>query len=160
MYYCGRLDKKPVLAFGLSPSWFDDRFMIVRGNKPIIMSASHIETGPFYDKWIKGSELFKTILAYDASRNDSGVLFKALNWEGAEQVFLLREYSPLDKEEYVYEVTVQEKIDTGPKWISVGKFSCLGDGYRALIYLFLGLLVIINITMLLKLLFRALKNNK
>ena len=158
MYYCGQLDKKPSLAFGLSPTWFDNNFQINIGNKEII--SNRIYTEPFFDDGVKGSELFKTLLAYDVSRNDAGVLFKALNWEGAEQVFLLRKYSPLDKEEYAYEVTVQENIDTDPKWVSVGKFSCLVGGYRTLIYSFLVLVVIINITILLKLLFRALKNNK
>jgi hypothetical protein len=160
MYYCGRLDKKPRLAFDLSPTWYDDNFTIAKEYKDIISSADRTETEPFYDKWVKGSELFKTILAYDAGRNEAGVLFKALNWEGAEQVFLLRELAPWDKkwdEEYAYEVTAKKNMDgdPNPKWVSVSKFSCLTGGYQTLAFLILVIAVILNIIMLLKLLFKS-----
>lgn len=148
MHYCGQTDKKPSLALGLSPSWFNGNFQINRGNKEIISSANG--TAPFFDEWVKGSELFQTIFEYDVSNSNSGLLFKALNWEGVEQVFLLREYSPSDKEKYVYEVTVQESMGTVPRWVNVEQLSCREGIYRSLMYLFLLLVVIINIAVILK----------
>lgn len=152
MRYCGQAESKPSLALGLSPTWFDRRFQISRSYKSIISSTDREE--PFFDGAVKGAELFKAIIAYDVSSGDSGLLFKALNWDGVEQTFILREYSPANGEKYVYEVAIQEIPIAGHEWISVDLFSCRVGIYKYLAYLLLLLLVIIDLVVILKSLWR------
>jgi hypothetical protein len=147
-HYCGQTESKPGLALGLSPSWFNGKFQIRRDYKEIISSTDSDE--PFFDEWVKGSELFKTITAYDVRGGDSGLLFKALNWDGVEQIFILREYSPSVEEKYVYEVSVQENLITDLEWVNVDLFSCRVGIYEYLVYFFLVLVVLINIIVILK----------
>ena len=151
MFYCGRLDSKPVLAYGLSPNWFDTTFQINRGSKAIIFSNSGGE--PFYSQWVKGSELFRVITAYDARRNHLGVFFKALDWKGNNEVFVLREYNAPKGEEYIYEVIPRSSLLTkfsgeganGHKWKNVGLLSCRMGKYQTIFMLYILAVVIINV---------------
>ena len=63
-YYCGNTIDKPVLALDLTPSWFDGKFQFRKEYKEIIASTDSHE--PLVDKWVKGSENFKTIIGYNS----------------------------------------------------------------------------------------------
>lgn len=147
-YYCGQSESKPSLPLGLSPAWFDRRFQINRGYTSIISSTDRDE--PLFDEAVKGTELFKTITAYDIRNSETGLLFKALNWDGVEKMFILREHSPEDGEQYAYEVTAQEGIIADREWINVDLFSCRVGIYKYLAYLLLLLLVIVDVVVILK----------
>lgn len=146
--YCGQSESKPSLPLGLSPAWFDRKFQINRGYKSIISSTDRDE--PFFDEVVKGSELFKTITAYDIESSETGLLFKALNWDGVEKIFILREHSPEDGEKYVYEVAAQEGLIADSEWVNVDHFSCRVGIYKYLAYLLLLLIVIVDVVVILK----------
>lgn len=148
MYGCGKTEVRPNLSLGLSPSWFSGNFQIRRGYKEIISTTE--SENPLYDKWVKGSEQFKTITAYDVNKSDDGLLFKALNWNGVEQIFILRERSPSVGEEYIYEVNLYRDLNSEPHWVNVSEFSCREGIYKYLGFLLLMLILVINVVILLK----------
>ncbi|XGA80303.1 hypothetical protein OR573_01210 [Halomonas sp. CH40] len=157
MYYCGRMESKPVLPLGLSPTWFDDRFQINRGYKPIIGSSPESRRQPLYDQWVKGSELFRTIVKYDAREHGVGVYFKAIDWDGVERIFLLRDYAPSEDERYVYEVSPEEHAADDFEWIDVDHLSCLKGRYEGWTYIFVLVIFVMNMVVALKLFLRFAK---
>ncbi len=147
-YYCGRLSEKPQLAFGLSPTWFDGAFQINKGYKEIIGSTSGAK--PSLDRWVKGFESFRTIVAYDARKNASGISFRAVDWEGEEQVYVLRKYVSQDASEYIFEVIPQDVNRDDHEWKNVDVFSCRVGAYQSLAYLFLALIMVVDVAILFK----------
>ena len=142
-FYCGQTEDKPSLYMGLSPSWFSGRFQINRENQEIISSSEGDDAAP--DKWVKGADLFRTIIAYDATYNEVGVFFRALNWDGREQEFLLRRFNPSMEEKYVYEVVAQEVSVDSSTWVRVDERSCREGVYKGLMYIFLLFIAVVNI---------------
>jgi len=142
-FYCGNFGSKPMLALGLSPTWFDRTFQINRGYKSIISSAYRNE--PFFDVAVKGSERFNTITAYHKEENNTGLVFRALNWEGAEETFILQEYTPTGDERYIYEVTTLEGSVAKNGWKKVDLVSCRKGQYLVIPLLGFVLLVLVNI---------------
>lgn len=98
--------------------------------------------------------MFKTITAYDIHPREKELMFKAINWRGVEEVFILREYQALKGEHYVYEVTEGGKSVADYKWINVDIFSCRVGAYMYLPYLLLFLLMVVNFLAMLKFLWR------
>lgn len=148
MYYCGKAESKPSLSLGLSPSWFSGNFQIRRGSKEIISSTDSHK--PITDEWVRGAEQFKTITAYQPGNSDDIVIFKALNWDGVEQDFILSERSPSAGNNQVYEVSRKQNISPDAKWVEVSQLSCREGSYRYLTFLFLLVVLITNISVVSK----------
>lgn len=154
-FYCGIRENKPELTLGLSPSWFDDRFQLMVGDTDIISSTHKNE--PVFDKWVKGVEKFKTIVKYNAISKGSKLYFKAINWEGDEQLFSLQRYSSEEGKEYVFEVSSEEKIEQEEKWVSADLFRCVRGKYLGYTLITLFILLLINIVITLRLMSRLIK---
>lgn len=155
-FYCGIREKKPELALGLSPSWFDDRFQLMVDYTEIISSTN--KEKPAFDKWVKGASKFKTIVGYNAVSTGSKLYFKAIDWEGNEKLFSLQRYSSISSEEYVYKVLYEEDFEQEERWVSVNHWQCVRGKYLGYSLLFLFLLSLINIYLIVKIIFRALKS--
>ena len=146
MYYCGQLENKPHLALDMSPSWFNRNFQINKGYVEII---SNNKTGkPFFDKFVKGSDLFKEILRYNINPDNHGLFFVALNWEGESETFLLRDYPSSSNGGYVYEVIKQDSIDLVKDWVVVSDSLCRTVSFRIYLYVWGVSLMIINALLL------------
>ncbi|MEL7897844.1 hypothetical protein [Vreelandella neptunia] len=156
-FYCGIREDKPELSLGLSPSWFDDRFQLMIGHTDIISSTNKNE--PVFDKWVKGVEKFKTIVKYNATSQGSKLYFKAINWEGDEQLFSLRRYSSEEDKEYAFEVSPEEKFEQEEKWVSVDLFQCIRGKYLGYTLIALFILIITNIVLILRLISRFIKRH-
>lgn len=154
-FYCGIRENKPELSLGLSPAWFDDRFQLMIGHTDIISSTNKNE--PVFDKWVKGAEKFKTIIKYNATSKGSKLYFKAINWEGEEQLFSLRRYSSKEDKEYAFEVSSEEKLEQEEKWVSVNLFQCIRGKYLGYTLIALTILAVTNIVLTLKLISRFIK---
>ena len=102
LYYCGNLDKKPMMALGFEPTWFDNRFQINIGYKSIIASTTN--NSPTIDKHVKGAEQYRTITAYDSTDRNVLLYFKAMNWDGIQERYILKRYYSSNDPNIAYEV--------------------------------------------------------
>ncbi|WP_447956357.1 hypothetical protein [Vreelandella sp. EE7] len=146
--YCGIREKKPELALGLSPSWFDDRFQLMIGNTEVISSTN--KEKPVFDKWVKGARKFKIIVGYNTASIGRKFYFKAIDWEKNEELFSLQRYSPGDGEEYVYEVLSEEGVEQEERWVRVSHWQCIRGKYLGFTIIFLFLLFFINFVLIIK----------
>ena len=124
LYYCGNLDKKPKMALGFEPTWFDNRFQINIGYKSIIASTTN--SSPTTDKYVNGSEQYRTITAYDSKDRNVLLYFKAMNWDGIEGRYILKPRRSSNDPNIVYEVIefVEEKQPIDFAWQSVSHRNC------------------------------------
>ncbi|WP_330924936.1 hypothetical protein [Candidatus Sororendozoicomonas aggregata] len=152
MYYCGRLEEKPVLAYNLSPYWFDNYFQFNLGYKQIISSSNY----PYEDRWVLGANIFKMITKYDTANNDDAVLFKAFDWQGVEKKFSLIKLE--GDVEHAYKVSVYESDLSAHTWVDVDPYTCRIGIYSTIPFVFLFFLVVADLVFLLKL--RAEKETK
>ena len=90
------------MAFGFEPTWFDSVFQINIGYKSIIASSKN--DSPAVDKYVKGAEQFKTITEYDSTDRTELLYFKAMNWDGLEELYTLNRYSSSNEPLVTYEV--------------------------------------------------------
>ncbi len=111
------------LALGLHVTWFGDNLQFNEGYHEIISSSKGNE--PFPDTVVKGAELYKKILEYGLSDYDKGVFFRASDWDGKVQTFLLQKYPYNDDTQYSYEVVMPTGQVPVDEWVKVDELTCL-----------------------------------
>jgi len=150
-YYCGLGWGKPIISLKLEPTWFDQRFQLNRGHTEIIGSTK--KNSPSVDKWVRGTEQYKTITAYYADNESNVAYFNGIDFDGENYTFLIKQIGAN------YHVEKINKLDINfddSKWKYVDFKNCQIGFLKFFLYLLSILIILFDILAIKK----HIKNNR